>query len=207
MRPFARLAALTAVVAAIAAPLTASAAAPEPKKPMEVDRFMGRWYEILRTPNDMQKNCFAADEVWSRNPNGNFSIVQSCHRDSPSGATRVMHTSARILDPGRNAKFLASFMAGIFKQQYWVLDRADDYAWCIVGTPEGKYVWLIAREPELPAGQVASLKTRIKALGYSTGDLQASGSSPKEDADSKDGKTKRRGQDANRDRSAKASGG
>ena len=51
-------------------------------------------------------------------------------------------------------------------KDYWVLDRADDYAWAIVGTPEGKYLWLFARQPHIPAAEKAAVIERARALGY-----------------------------------------
>jgi hypothetical protein len=41
---------------------TAHACAPEPTKPVDLSRFMGRWYEILRTPNKDERSCFAPSE-------------------------------------------------------------------------------------------------------------------------------------------------
>ena len=115
----------------VAIPSMALAAAPEPRKPIDLDRFMGRWFEILRTPNGAQANCHAAYQVWSQPKPGRFSIAQVCHRDSPAGPERRVQTGARTLDPPTNAKFEASFFGGLIRRQYWVIDHADDYGWMI----------------------------------------------------------------------------
>ena len=75
-------AAFLALVAAlfIGWPGLASAQAPEPRQTLNLERFMGRWHEILRTPNDHQRDCWAASQVWTRRAPNDFSIVQSCHR-------------------------------------------------------------------------------------------------------------------------------
>ena len=57
--------ALALLIAAASAALAgqATAAAPQPRKSIEISRFLGRWYEIARTPNVNQKDCFAATKV------------------------------------------------------------------------------------------------------------------------------------------------
>ena len=33
---------------------------------------------------------------------------------------------------------------------YWILGLADDYSWAVVGSPDRKYLWILARAPQLP---------------------------------------------------------
>ena len=59
-----------------------------------------------------------------------------------------------------------SFLGGLRKQEYWVLDRADDQSWAIMATPGGNYVWLLSRQPVMsPADRTAAL-ARVASLGY-----------------------------------------
>jgi apolipoprotein D and lipocalin family protein len=166
---------LAAVLIALwlAAPQAAAARAPEPLKPLDLDRFMGRWYEILRTPNGAQNNCFAAHQVWSRKGQGRFSIAQTCHRGSPRGEARVVDTSAKLVDPASTAKFEASFFGGIIKRQYWVLDRADDYSWMIASTSNGSHVSLLSRQSGLSKGEETEFRRRIAAMGLDAAKLVA----------------------------------
>ncbi|MDG2523475.1 lipocalin family protein [Caulobacter segnis] len=157
---------LAAMMVAFALPAAAFAAAPEPRKPIEIDRFMGRWYEIVRTPNDGQKNCHSASQLWSQRPDGTFDIAQTCRKGSPSGPLRLVETRARILDPGTNAKFEASFFGGLLRRKYWVIDRSDDYGWMIASTADGDFVALLSRQPTMPDGQVQALIARMRSLGF-----------------------------------------
>lgn len=169
MRKFA----VVALAVMLAGP--AFAKAPEPKKPVEIDRLMGRWYEILRTPNAMQKNCYGAYQVWARSGPDKFSIMQTCHKDSLDGETKSTPTTAKVVDPGTNAKFEASFFGGIIKQQYWMLDHDDGYSWMIASTSGGNFVSLLARKPVLPAAEIEAHKERIAAMGLRAERLVAMG--------------------------------
>lgn len=153
----------------------AQAAAPEPRKPIDIPRFMGRWYEILRTPSGPLKNCFAANQVWSQKPDGEFAIVQRCNRGARDGPERVVQTKAKILNAPENTKFEASFFAGLIRQKYWVIDHGDDYGWMIASTAGGGFVTLLSRQPGLPEKDQARLKARIAALGFDTSQLEAVG--------------------------------
>ncbi|MES2817130.1 MAG: lipocalin family protein, partial [Pseudomonadota bacterium] len=153
----------------------AFAQAPEPRATVDLDRFMGRWYEILRTPNDHQRDCWAANQVWARRAAGSFSISQTCHRGSRTGPARVVNTNARVLDTTTNAKFEASFFGGLIRQRYWVIDVAPDYSWMIATTADGRFPALLSRSPTMSAARQAELTARMTRLGLRTRTLQPSG--------------------------------
>ena len=153
-------------VAGLAAAPARAETAPEPRRAIEIDRFMGRWYEIIHTPNNRQRNCHGAYQVWVKKRDGTFDIDQVCHAGDRNGPERHADTAARIVDPATNARFEASFFGGLIRRQYWVIDRADDYGWMIASTADGKFVALLARSPGLPAAKQAALKARMRALGF-----------------------------------------
>lgn len=166
-------AALTAAV--VLFPAVALAQAPEPRRTVDLDRFMGRWHEILRTPNNHQRDCWAANQVWSPRDGGNFTIRQTCHRGSRTGPTRVVETRARVLDATTNAKFEASFFGGLIRQRYWVIDIAPDYSWMIASTADGKFPALLSRSPTMSDAQRQQLVARMGELGLPTRQLEPSG--------------------------------
>ena len=168
-----RVAVCLALAASLAEATAGHAAqsAPEPRKSIDIPRFMGRWYEILRTPNKAQSNCYAAYQVWNETGPGRFTIAQVCHRDSPSGPEHRIQTGARTLDPPTNAKFEASFFAGLIRRDYWVLDHADDYSWMIASTSNGRYVGVLARKPDLTKREVDALSARVAAMGLDAAHL------------------------------------
>lgn len=152
-----------------------SAQAPEPRQTLNLERFMGRWHEILRTPNDHQRDCWAASQVWAQTAPGRFSIAQTCHRGSRTGPVRRINTSARVTDTRTNAKFEASFFGGLIRQRYWVIDIAPDYSWMIATTADGKFPALLSRSPTMSAAQRQQLTARMGQLGLPTAQLEPSG--------------------------------
>jgi len=153
----------------------ARAQAPQPAKPLDLEKFMGRWYEIMRTPNITQRNCFAAYQVWAPTDPGKFLIKQYCHRGSATGPEHMVNTAARVLNPPDNTKFEATFFAGLIKQRYWVIDHDPDYRWMIASTADGRYPALLARTGGLSASEQARLKSRMAELGLPTERLEMVG--------------------------------
>lgn len=166
------------VLAAVAAVLvlipTSAWAAPEPVRPVDLERFIGRWYEILRTPNNHQRNCWAASQVWSRREDGRFTIRQTCHRGSRTGRTQIFDTTARVLNAPQNTKFEASFFGGLIRQRYWVIDHAGDYSWMIATTADGEFPALLSRSPTMGADETNRLRERMRQLGLPTASLTPS---------------------------------
>jgi len=156
---------LGVLAAATLASGVALAAAKPPAKPVTADFYSGRWYEIARTPNMGQRNCQAPTTDFTAEGTS-FKVRQVCRRGTVAGPEKVFATTGRIIAGSQNTRFTMSFLGGLRKQEYWVLDCANDHSWAIMGTPGGNYVWLISRTPDLPASTKAVALERVKDLGY-----------------------------------------
>jgi len=144
---------------------------PQPAKIIDTNHLVGRWYEVARMPNKIQADCAISLADWSHAGSSNFNVIQTCHVDTANGRAKVWKASGRIIDTATNAKFRMSFFGGLISQDYWVLDRADDYSWFILSTPNPKFLWIFSRQPAVPAAQKATLVGRAKAMGYETAKL------------------------------------
>ena len=158
---------------AFAAPAAAQPQAPgmQPMGRVELTKIMGRWYEVARLPNQIQRGCQAGASDWTRTPEG-FSVVQSCHRGSPDGPLSEWKAKARPIDPVSNARFKMTFFGGLVSQEYWVLDQRSDEGWLILSTHDGRYLWLMSQKPILPAAFRVEAVARIKQLGFDIGRLE-----------------------------------
>ncbi len=143
------------------------AAAPEPQKAIDLQKYAGRWFEVARLHNQIENDCVDAEVNYTPDPDGGFKVVDICIR--ASAKPKVYRPSMKVLDPGTNAKFRLTFFPFVWKD-YWVLDYAPDNSWIVLGEPTGKYLWLFSRTADLKAHRDA-LVQRAKALGYDTAKL------------------------------------
>jgi apolipoprotein D and lipocalin family protein len=162
-------AALSALALAGAAP--AAAGPPQTVDRIELTKMMGRWYEVARLPNGIQKGCQAGASDWIRVGDG-FAVTQTCHKGSPDGPLAEWKAKARVADPATNAKFKMSFFGGLVSQEYWVLAHRPDQGWLVLSTRDGKYLWLMSQKPTLPATVRTEAIARIRQLGFDPARLE-----------------------------------
>lgn len=160
-----RLAAL-GLALVIAGP--AFAKAPEPAKPVDAARLSGRWYEFARLPNANQRGCQAPTYDWARDAKGELSVTLTCRAGSPTGKASTRRARAAVIPGTNNAKLHVSFLGGVVKVEYRILDHAPDYSWVLMGTEGGNYLWALSTRPNPPPAVRDAAIARAKALGYPT---------------------------------------
>jgi len=138
--------------------------APLPVASIDLGRFLGLWYEQARLPNRFEYGCQVVTVRYARH-DGGVSMTNTC--TDLAGDERVAHGRARLVGEG---KFEVSAF-GPFWSDHWVLDRGADYSWAIVGEPDGKYLWVLTRQPQITPEQRAAFEQKIRALGYRPADL------------------------------------
>lgn len=143
-----------------------NSAVPQPAKAVELDRYLGKWFEMARYEAPFQKGCDGVTADYAlRDANDSgakISVVNSCTKD---GKLTTADGKAKIVEGSGNAKLKVSFF-GPFYGDYWILDRADDYSWAIVGEPSGRYLWMLTREAQPEPAVRALIEARVRELGY-----------------------------------------
>ena len=161
------LRALCLLFLAVASPaIAARAGAPPPAKAVAEGLYSGRWYEIARTPNSLQRDCVGATSDFQNYSDGAFSVVDTCHEGSLTGPAKVLKAHAKMIAGSENTRFRMAFFGGLIHQEYWILDHADNDDWAIMATPGGRYAWLLGRRPVLPPAEMSAAMARLHQLGY-----------------------------------------
>lgn len=162
---------LALLVAACGGPV-GNPAVPQPAKPVELERYLGRWYELARYDNRFERGCEGVTAEYSLRPDGMIRVLNTCREGATDGEARSAEGRAKVVEGSNGARLKVAFF-GPFFADYWVLDRADDYSWAIVGEPSGRYLWLLSRDPSPDAATLEAHRRRIAALGYDLGLLRA----------------------------------
>lgn len=143
-----------------------NAAVPQPAKAIDLRRYAGLWYEIGRYENGFERGCEAVTARYSVRDDGLVGVVNACRQGASDGPEKAIEGKAKIVEGSGNAKLKVSFFGPFYVGDYWVLDRAEDYSWSIVGEPSGRYLWLLSRTPD-PAPEVReTIMNRTRELGY-----------------------------------------
>lgn len=145
---------------------------PQPDKPVDLDRYVGRWYEFARYENRFEKDCEGVIAEYAKREDGLIAVTNRCRDGGLDGPPRVSEGRAKVVPGSSNAKLKVSFFGPLYVGNYWVLDRADDYSWSIVGEPSGRYLWILTRDAQPAPSLGADLISRVASLGYDTSMLR-----------------------------------
>jgi len=162
---FTAIAALTVTPGARSAQQTI----PQVVSSVDLDRYIGTWYEIAHIPNRFQRHCRGNTMAsYRRIPQQRIEVINSCVDEH--GAVDKAHGVARIVDSTSNAKLEVSFVAlfgwQLFWGDYWILALAPDYSYAVVGTPDRRFGWLLSRTPVMPAETRNRINKRLRESGY-----------------------------------------
>ncbi|KRA83649.1 lipocalin family protein [Altererythrobacter sp. Root672] len=144
---------------------------PEPAKPVDVKRYMGRWYEQFRYEAWFEKDLDAVTADYGLNDDGTVTVVNRGRKGGPGGRIKQSIGNAKIEDTATNAKLKVAFVRP-FYGDYWVLDHGDEYQWSIVGEPSGRYLWILTRETNPNPDLLEQLKNRAQEMGYDLSSLR-----------------------------------
>jgi apolipoprotein D and lipocalin family protein len=140
-------------------------------KVVDLGRYAGRWYEIARLPLFFQKANESAMAEYGSNPDGTVSVHNIAIR--PDGTQHDIRGYAKVLNPPENTKLAVRFhtwfgpLIPVPKAgNYWILHVDELYQEAIVGTPDRKHLWLLARTATISSERHAALVARAGQLGF-----------------------------------------
>ena len=99
---------------------------------VDLQRYLGKWYEIASYPAWFQKGCTGTTAEYSLLADGKIQVVNRCRKDSLDGPLKESKGKAEVTDPATNAKLKVWFFWP-FKGNYWIIDLSPDYQWAVVG--------------------------------------------------------------------------
>ena len=136
---------------------------------VELNRYLGRWYEIARYPNRFEKQC-ARDvtATYTLRQDGKISVLNACIKQD--GALNEGKGWAKVVDTNTNAKLKVTFFWPFFGD-YWVLELGHNYEYAVVGEPSRKYLWILSRTSHISDGQYSEILGRLAAKGYNAAKL------------------------------------
>ena len=170
LRIFCALLAATTLSACEQPPVNRNATAPlATVGRVDLERYVGRWYEIARFPNSFERDCQAVTATYSKNADGSIKVLNACRKGALTGPEDIAEGSATAQNAA-NTKLAVTFFWP-FAGDYWVIGLAEDYSWALVGEPSGRYLWILARTPQITPELRANLIAKLQAQGYNTNAL------------------------------------
>ncbi|MDA3860743.1 MAG: lipocalin family protein [Melioribacteraceae bacterium] len=136
---------------------------------VNLEKYIGTWYEIAKIPNRFQSDCAKnTTATYSINSDGTLKVVNKCIEDD--GEIDEAEGVAIITDTLSNAKLEVSFVSFLgwrpFWGAYWVIGLDENYEWAIVGHPERKYGWILSRTKSIDDETESKIFAILEKQGY-----------------------------------------
>ena len=131
---------------------------------VELNRYIGKWYEIARYPNRFERDCerdVTAD--YSILADGDIRVLNSCV--TAEGREKRAVGTARVVDKTTGAKLKVTFFWP-FYGNYWVIQLGENYEYAVVGEPSRRYLWILSRSPLFPEERYQQVLSRLRTQGY-----------------------------------------
>ena len=141
-----------------------------PVADLDVERYMGRWYELGRTRTDSRKN---APATWwcTTSPDPTAASTSPTPAGQRQARSKRWGSRDAPTPPGPasvlEVRFAPAFLSFLpVWGDYWVLDLDRDYRTAVVGTPNREYLWILSRTPHADAATYARLVESARSQGY-----------------------------------------
>jgi len=136
---------------------------------VDLQKYLGRWYEIAAFPQRFQKGCHCSAAEYSLEKDF-IRVVNTCRKDSPEGKLKTARGKAFLVEGSNNSKLRVQFFWP-FRGDYWIIDLAEDYSYAVVGEPDRNYLWILCRTPQMDEGLYQEIVKRCTDKGFDVSKL------------------------------------
>ncbi len=134
---------------------------------VELERYLGKWYEIAHLPFRFEEGCTDITATYSLLKDGRVSVLNECRKD---GKLKQAKGKAKVVDQNTGAKLKVTFFWP-FYGDYWITELGKNYEYSVVGTPSHKYLWILSRTPHINGKLFSKLIESAKSKGFDVDSL------------------------------------
>ena len=160
-----RVLAGAAVLWALTACSTAPPAGVSVVSPFDAARYAGRWYEIARLDHSFERGLSNVSALYQPQTDGSIRVVNRGY-DSKKQKWREAVGRAQFLGDKQRGSLKVSFFGPFYGGYHVVALDQQGYRWSMVVGPDRDYLWILAREPQLPDQVRQELLKQAADLGY-----------------------------------------
>ena len=132
---------------------------------VDLNRYMGMWYEIARLPNYFERKLKCTSANYTLRDDGRITVLNKGYYLTDPQKSTSARGVAWIPDKNSPAKLKVQFFWP-FSGDYWIMELDKEYRYVLVGDPSHKYLWILAREKEMDEQTYNMLLSKAVENGY-----------------------------------------
>jgi apolipoprotein D and lipocalin family protein len=138
---------------------------------VDLPRFMGDWYVIAHIPAFIERAAYNAIESYALAEDGTIRTRYRFRKGGFDGPLREYRPRGFVRDRSSNAVWGMQFLWPI-KAEYRIIYLTEDYGQTVIGRSKRDHVWVMARRPEMGAGDYARIRAFLVGQGYDVSRLR-----------------------------------
>lgn len=135
-----------------------------PVTPFDLTRYEGKWYELARLDHSFERGLTDVSATYRAQADGSVEVINRGYdnkrRDWRQAVGRALFTGE-----SNRASLKVSFFGPFYGGYHVVALDQQDYRWAMVAGPDRDYLWILARDKQLPADVRSGLLTQARELG------------------------------------------
>lgn len=139
----------------------------EPVKGFQVERYLGRWYEIARLDHSFERGLSNVTAEYTLRDEGDITVLNRGFDDS-RGQWKQAKGIARILGNKDVGSLKVSFFRPLWTGYHVIALDRDGYGYALVTSASRSYLWILSRTKTLEAATLSVLVSKAKAWGFET---------------------------------------
>ena len=153
--------------------LSACVGVPEGLQPIqgfELERYLGRWYEIARLDHSFERGLERVTATYSLRDDGGVKVLNRGYNPAETEWGEAEGKAYYVGEPDvgqLKVSFFGPFYGGY---NIIALDKKN-YRYALVAGPDRSYLWILARDPVLDQAVLDRLVETAKQMGFDTDQL------------------------------------
>jgi len=139
-------------------------------KELDLNQYLGRWYEIARFDHRFERNLVGVTANYSLKEDGSLKVVNAGYKHGFNGKYKETIGKAKRPDASKPGELKVSFFLN-FYSDYKVLELDTNYQFALVGSIKDNYLWILSRTPQLSQENLNFLLKKAKTRGYDVSKL------------------------------------
>jgi len=161
------------LLGAMATLLSGCLGMPESVKPVqgfELDRYLGKWYEIARLDHSFERGMEQVTAEYSLRDDGGVRVL---NRGYSVEKNKWSEAEGKAFFVGESDQgYLKVSFFGPFYGSYVVFDMdQENYQYAFISGPDTSYLWFLSRTPTVDPKLLARFVEQARSLGFDTDQL------------------------------------
>lgn len=138
--------------------------------PFDIQRYAGKWYEIARLDHSFERGLTDISANYRQRDDGSVEVINRGY-DTKKGEWRQAVGRALFTGEPSRASLKVSFFGPFYGGYHVIALDQQHYRWAMVVGPDRDYLWILARDKQLPASIRDQLVNQAREQGVDVGQL------------------------------------